>query len=99
MGISTVARQSQVIVVTRFFEAIHTKVFLCAALPILLPLARNRVPERQPKGLVRQAAVVSAAGDLPAKPRGCYTMKDLPERERRVQTLLKVELTKRNLTY
>ena len=28
-----------------------------------------------------------------------YTMKDLPEWEKRVQTLLKVEILKRNLTY
>ena len=28
-----------------------------------------------------------------------YTMKDLPEWEKKVQTLLKVEILKRNLTY
>ena len=32
-------------------------------------------------------------------PLGDYTVKDLPDWERRVQTLLKIELTKRNLTY
>lgn len=32
-------------------------------------------------------------------PLGDYTVKDLPDWERRVQTLLKVELAKRNLTY
>lgn len=32
-------------------------------------------------------------------PLGDYTVKELPEWERRVQTLLKVELAKRNLTY
>jgi hypothetical protein len=32
-------------------------------------------------------------------PLGDYMAKDLPDWERKVQTLLKVELTKRNLTY
>lgn len=32
-------------------------------------------------------------------PLGNYAMKDLPDWERRVQTLLKVEMAKRNLTY
>jgi hypothetical protein len=33
------------------------------------------------------------------KPLGGYMVKDLPEWEKRVQTLLKVEILKRNLTY
>ena len=32
-------------------------------------------------------------------PLGDYTLKELPDWERRVQTILKVEMAKRNLTY
>ena len=32
-------------------------------------------------------------------PLGDYILKELPDWERRVQTMLKVEMTKRNLTY